>query len=168
MAIQSSEQAIEQLKNLLREKEELNEVVTTKIEELIVELKGFHPHPNNTAEQRIIDGFTYFKLNNFDKNPELYEQLAKGPSSKLMVFSCSDPRASPDIILNFQLGETFVIRNIANMIPAFNQLRYSGVGATIEFAIEVLKVENILVIGHSGCGGIQRLMTHPEDGSIPL
>ncbi|WJX39083.1 carbonic anhydrase [Trifolium repens] len=168
MANQSSELAIEKLKNLLREKEELNEVVTTKIEELIVELQGSHqPHPIDPAQQRIIDGFTHFKLNNFDKNPELHERLAKGPSAKFMVFACSDPRVSPSTILNFQLGEAFVVRNIANMVPAFNQLRYSGVGATIEFAIEVLKVENILVIGHATCGGIPRLMSHPEDGSTP-
>jgi hypothetical protein len=50
-----------------REKEELNEVVTTKIEELIVELQGSHqPHPIDPAQQRIIDGFTHFKLNNFE------------------------------------------------------------------------------------------------------
>ncbi|XP_045823457.1 carbonic anhydrase 2-like [Trifolium pratense] len=167
MAIQSSQLAIEQLKNLLREKEELNEVVTTKIEELIVELQGCHPHPIDPAQQ-IIDGFTYFKFNNFDKNPELYERLAKGQSPKFMVFACSDSRVSPSVILNFQPGEAFVVRNIANIVPAFNQLRYSGVGATIEYAITALKVKNILVIGHSRCGGISRLMSHPEDGSIPF
>ncbi|KAK2442868.1 carbonic anhydrase [Trifolium repens] len=166
MANQSSELAIEKLKNLLREKEELNEVVTTKIEELIVELQG--SHPIDTAQHRLIDGFTHFKHNNFDKNPELYERLAKGQSPKFMVFACSDSRVSPSVILNFQPGEAFVVRNIANIVPAFNQLRYSGVGATIEYAITALKVENILVIGHSRCGGISRLMSHPEDGSIPF
>ncbi|XP_065880702.1 carbonic anhydrase, chloroplastic-like [Euphorbia lathyris] len=51
------------------------------------------------------------------------------------------------------------------MVPPFNQLRYSGVGATIEYAVSELKVENILIIGHSGCGGIKALMNLPEDGS---
>ncbi|WJX23965.1 carbonic anhydrase [Trifolium repens] len=167
MANQSSDLAMEQLKKLLREKEELNEVATTKIQELIVELEGFHPHSIDSAEQRIIDGFTYFKLNNFNKYPKLYDQLAKGQSPKFWVFACSDSRVSPSI-LNFQHGEAFMVRNIANMVPAFNQLRYGGVGATIEYAITALKVQNILVIGHSLCGGISRLMSHPEDGSIPF
>lgn len=167
MANQSSELAIEQLKKLLREKEELNGVATAKIEQLIVELQGCHPNPIEPADQRIIDGFTYFKLNNFNKNPELYDRLAKGQSPKFMVFACSDSRVSPSVILNFQPGEAFLVRNIANMVPPFNQLRYSGVGATLEYAITALKVENILVIGHSRCGGISRLMSHPEDGSAP-
>ncbi|KAL5076379.1 hypothetical protein RYX36_015363 [Vicia faba] len=168
MANQSSELAIEQLKKLLSEKEELNEVATSKIEELIVELQKLGCHPHQTpAEKRIIDGFAHFKHTNFDKNPELYDRLAKGQSPKFMVFACSDSRVSPSIILNFQPGEAFVVRNIANLVPPFNQLRYSGVGATIEYAITALKVENILVIGHSRCGGISRLMSHPNDGSAP-
>uniref|UniRef100_A0A2N9IXK8 Carbonic anhydrase n=1 Tax=Fagus sylvatica TaxID=28930 RepID=A0A2N9IXK8_FAGSY len=61
-----------------------------------------------------------------------------------------------------------MVRNIANMVPQFDQLRYSGVGAAIEYAVTALQVQNILVIGHSKCGGIQRLMTHPEDRHPPF
>ncbi|XP_058781785.1 carbonic anhydrase 2-like [Vicia villosa] len=168
MANQSSELAIDQLKKLLSEKEELNEVATSKIEELIVELQKLGCDPHQTpAEKRITDGFAHFKHTNFDKNPELYDRLAKGQSPKFMVFACSDSRVSPSVILNFQPGEAFMVRNIANLVPPFNQLRYSGVGATIEYAITALKVQNILVIGHSHCGGISRLMSHPKDGSAP-
>ncbi|OIW15393.1 hypothetical protein TanjilG_15776 [Lupinus angustifolius] len=102
------------------------------------------------------------------KNRELYKELALHQSPKFMIFACSDSRVSPDVILNFQLGEAFLVRNIANMVPQFNQLRHSGVGAAIEYAITALKVPNILVIGHSRCGGIQRLMSHPEDNSAPF
>ncbi|KAK7350616.1 hypothetical protein VNO77_09433 [Canavalia gladiata] len=168
MAKQSSELAIEELKKLLREEEELNGVAAEKIEELIAELRGCNKPPFEPAVQRIIHGFNHFKINNFDKNPELYAELAKGQSPKYLVFACSDSRVSPSIILNFQPGEAFMVRNIANMVPPFNQLRYSGVGAVIEYAITALKVPNILVIGHSRCGGIQRLMSHPEDGSAPF
>nr|CAD66064.1 carbonic anhydrase [Lotus japonicus] len=167
MAKHSPDQlAIEELKKLIREKEELNESADTKIEDVIAELQlqGCHPTPE-TAEQRIIDGFTYFKIHNFDKNPDLYKELAKGQSPKFLIFACSDSRVSPTTILNFQPGEAFMVRNIANMVPPFNQLRYSGVGAAIEYAILELKVPNILIIGHSRCGGIARLMSHPEDDS---
>ncbi|KAJ7956248.1 Carbonic anhydrase [Quillaja saponaria] len=168
MAKESSELAIEELKKLLIEKEDLNEVVAGKIENLIAELQFRPPHPFDPAVEKIIQGFTAFKFNKFDKNPGLYEQLAEGQSPKFLVFACSDSRVSPSYILNFEPGEAFVVRNIANLVPAFNQLRYSGVGAAIEYAVSVLGVENILVIGHSRCGGIKRLMTHPEDGEPPF
>ncbi|MBA0690091.1 hypothetical protein Goari_007787, partial [Gossypium aridum] len=61
-------------------------------------------------------------------------------------------------------GQAFVSRNIANMVPAFDQLRHTETGAVIEYAIKALKVSNILVIGHSRCGGVERLMNLP-DGS---
>ncbi|PON93388.1 Carbonic anhydrase [Trema orientale] len=101
------------------------------------------------------------------KYPECFHELAQDQHPKFLVFACSDSRVSPSHILNFQPGEAFMARNIANMVPAFDKLKYSGVGAIIEYAVAELKVENILVIGHSRCGGIKRLMTHPEDGSVP-
>ncbi|CAK7332685.1 unnamed protein product [Dovyalis caffra] len=99
------------------------------------------------------------------KNPDLYGALAKGQSPKFMVFACSDSRVCPSHILNFQPGEAFMVRNIANMVPPYDQTKYSGVGAAIEYAVLHLKVENIVVIGHSCCGGIKGLMSIPDDGS---
>ncbi|KAE9608507.1 putative carbonic anhydrase [Lupinus albus] len=151
MATRSSEPATEEPKKLTRDE------VTTELNEH--SLPPFDPDV-----QRIIYGFTYFKLNNFDKNLELYKELALHQSPRFLIFACSDSRVSPDVILNFQPGEAFSARNIANMVPTYNQ-RDNGVGAIIEYAIEALKVSNILVIGHSKCGGIKRLMSHPEDGS---
>ncbi|PON73776.1 Carbonic anhydrase [Parasponia andersonii] len=118
--------------------------------------------------QRIKSGFKHFLTHKFNKYPDLFHVLAQGQHPKFLVFACSDSRVSPSHILNFQLGEAFMVRNIANLVPVFDKLRYSGVGATIEYAVEELKVENILVIGHSRCGGITRLMSHPEDGSAPF
>lgn len=84
---------------------------------------------------------------------------------QFLVFACSDSRVCPSHILNFQPGEAFVVRNIANMVPPYDQTKYSGVGAAVEYAVVHLKVENILVIGHSCCGGIKGLMSIPDDGS---
>lgn len=58
-----------------------------------------------------------------------------------------------------------MVRNIANMVPPHDQKRHSGMGAAIEYAVLHLKVENILVIGHSCCGGIKGLMSIPDDGT---
>ncbi|CAI0434720.1 unnamed protein product [Linum tenue] len=84
---------------------------------------------------------------------------------QFMVFACSDSRVCPSQILDFQPGEAFMVRNIANMVPPYDLTKYSGVGAAIEYAVLHLKVENIVVIGHSRCGGIKGLMSLPDDGS---
>ncbi|KAH7528470.1 hypothetical protein FEM48_Zijuj05G0075600 [Ziziphus jujuba var. spinosa] len=129
-----SEVAIQGLKKLLSEKEDLDDVAAgAKIEKLTLELQGQKSHSSDPA---------------------------------FLVFACSDSRVSPTFILNFKPGEAFMVRNIANLVPPFNQIRYSGVGAAIEYAVSVLGVENILVIGHSRCGGIKRLMELPGDGSV--
>ncbi|KAJ6760703.1 CARBONIC ANHYDRASE [Salix purpurea] len=91
---------------------------------------------------------------------------------QFLVFACCDSRVSPSNILDFQPGEAFMFHNIANLVPPFNQLtwwpgtqlRYSGVGAANEYAVANWNVENILVIGHSRCGGIERLMSLLKDG----
>ncbi|KAK2663775.1 hypothetical protein Ddye_002349 [Dipteronia dyeriana] len=172
MGKHSLEGVIPGLKKLLRDQ---NDMYSEEDEESC----GFS-HP--AAVERIKDGFMYFKTWKFEydftifrittfvkiESPELYNQLAQTQHPKFLVFACSDSRVCPSHVLDFQPGEAFIVRNIGNMVPAFNQLRHSGVGATIEFAFVNLKVENILVIGHSHCGGIERLMSLPEDGSTSL
>lgn len=115
----------------------------------------------------IRNGFHHFKTNEFDKYPEYFEELKQGQSPKFLVFACSDSRVCPSRVLDFKPGQAFMGRNIANMVPEFNQLRYSGVGAVIEYAVGTLGVENILVIGHSKCGGIEALMRLDEHEPLP-
>ncbi|XP_068638946.1 carbonic anhydrase 2 isoform X2 [Aristolochia californica] len=160
------EQVIEALKNLLSEKEGLEAVAAQKIEQLTSDLKMqvADTKPFNPIE-RVKVGFESFKREKYLTNPSLFGELSKGQSPKFMVFACSDSRVCPSHILGFQPGEAFVVRNIANMVPAYDQSRYPGVGAAIEYAVLHLKVENILVIGHSCCGGIKGLMSIPDDGS---
>ncbi|KAJ6294054.1 hypothetical protein OIU76_022186 [Salix suchowensis] len=146
----SQEEAIEGLKKLLihnDKDEQLSKELETKIEKLISELLGTTPH----------DCYHMY--------PALFRELAERQNPKFLVFACCDSRVSPSSILDFQPGEAFTFRNIAGLVPPFNKMRYSGVGAAIEYAVVTLNVENILVIGHSSCGGIERLMSHPEDGS---
>ncbi|KAF7809294.1 carbonic anhydrase 2-like isoform X1 [Senna tora] len=158
MAGESFEEAIAGLTKLLSEKADLGGVAAAKIKQLTDELKS-------NPDERIRTGFTHFKKEKFEKNPELYGELAKGQSPKFLVFACSDSRVCPSHVLNFQPGEAFVVRNIANMIPPYDKTKYSGTGAAIEYAVLHLKVENIIVIGHSCCGGIKGLMSIPDDGT---
>ncbi|KAF7130607.1 hypothetical protein RHSIM_Rhsim10G0021300 [Rhododendron simsii] len=91
------------------------------------------------------------------------DELACG--AQFMVFACSDSRVCPSHVLDFQPGEAFVVRNVANMVPPYDKVKYAGVGSAVEYAVLHLKVENIVVIGHSCCGGIKGLMSFPFDGT---
>ncbi|CAM8885789.1 unnamed protein product [Rhodiola kirilowii] len=168
MALKNSavEESIEALKKLLSEKSGLEEVAAAKIKQITAELgrtesevEPFEP------VHRLKSGFDRFKSYKYEANPKLFSELATGQSPKFLVFACSDSRVCPSHILDFQPGEAFVVRNIANMVPPYCQTKYSGVGAAIEYAVVHLKVENIVVIGHSCCGGIKGLMSIADDGS---
>ncbi|XP_010552640.1 PREDICTED: beta carbonic anhydrase 4 [Tarenaya hassleriana] len=164
MATSLYEEAIAGLNQLLREKSGLGDIAAGKIKKLTAELEE-QGSSKSDAVERIHSGFIHFKTQKFLKNRDLYDPLAKGQSPKFLVFACSDSRVCPSHILDFQPGEAFVVRNIANMVPPFDQKRHSGVGAAIEYAVVNLKVENILVIGHSCCGGIKGLMSIEDDAA---
>lgn len=107
--------------------------------------------------------FLSFKKNNYMEKLEHYENLAKGQAPKFMVIACADSRVCPSAILGFQPGEAFTVRNIANLVPPF-QKGPSETNAGLEFSVNTLEVENILVIGHSCCGGIRALMSMEDSG----
>ncbi|WCJ31168.1 Carbonic anhydrase [Euphorbia peplus] len=147
--------SIDGLSKLIRERADLETVAAAKINQITAEFQ---------ADERLRSGFLHFKKEKYEKDTALYGvTLAKGQSPKFLVFACSDSRVCPSHILNFQPGEAFMVRNIANMVPPYDQKKYSGTGAAIEYAVLHLQVENIVVIGHSRCGGIEWLMS-PDDG----
>ncbi|XP_075510725.1 carbonic anhydrase 2-like [Primulina tabacum] len=162
----SYEEAIAALQKLLSEKGELGPVAAAKISEVTAELQTANGGPSISASvERLKTGFITFKKEKYDKQPGLYGELAKGQSPKFMVFACSDSRVCPSHVLNFHPGDAFVVRNIANMVPPYDKTRYAGVGSAIEYAVLHLKVQEIVVIGHSACGGIKGLMSFALDGS---
>ncbi|XP_004301851.1 PREDICTED: carbonic anhydrase 2-like [Fragaria vesca subsp. vesca] len=99
------------------------------------------------------------------KDVDFYGKLATAQSPKFMLAACSDSRVCPSHILNFQPGEVFVVRNIANIVPPFGTVVYTFLFRNVVKKIELcdLQVENICVIGHSCCGGIKALMSIPDD-----
>ncbi|KAF8675917.1 hypothetical protein HU200_047415 [Digitaria exilis] len=114
------------------------------------------------AVERLKAGFEQFKTDVYDKKPELFEPLKAHQSPKYMVFACSDSRVCPSVTLGLQPGEAFAVRNIASMVPPYDKTKYAGVGSAIEYAVCALKVEVIVVIGHSRCGGIKALLSLQE------
>ncbi|XP_028965340.1 beta carbonic anhydrase 5, chloroplastic-like isoform X2 [Malus sylvestris] len=109
-------------------------------------------------KQRFLD----FKNHKYMENLEHYQNLAKGQAPKFMVISCADSRVCPSTILGFQPGEAFIVRNIANLVPSLES-GPSETNAALEFSVNSLKVENILVVGHSCCGGIRALMSMDDE-----
>ena len=93
----------------------------------------------------------------FIKKKAHFERLAReGQSPKYIIISCVDSRVDPNSIFKSEPGEFLVHRNIANIVPPYNYItEHSGTIAAIEFGVTVLKIENIVVMGHSGCGGIK-------------
>lgn len=107
--------------------------------------------------------FLSFKKDKYMADLEHFKALAKAQAPKFMVIACADSRVCPSSVLGFEPGEAFVIRNVANLVPHYEN-GPTEVNAALEFAVNSLNVENILVVGHSCCGGIQALMSMEEDG----
>lgn len=106
--------------------------------------------------------FLNFKKDKYLKNLEHFRSLADEQSPKFLVISCADSRVCPSNILGLQPGEAFVVRNIANLVPPYEN-GPSETKAALEFSVNTLKVKNILVIGHSRCGGIRALMSMDDE-----
>lgn len=95
------------------------------------------------------------------ENPRYFDKLTAGQQPAALLLGCSDSRVSPAVVLGGDLGEIFVHRNIANVV-AHSDLNFLSV---LQYAVEVLGVQDIIVYGHYGCGGIQAAM---EDKAIGL
>lgn len=102
--------------------------------------------------------FLTFKEKKYLGNLELYRRLAESQAPEFMVIACADSRVCPSVILGLEPGEAFMVRNVANLVPPFES-GPTETNAALEFAVNALKVKNILVSGHSCCGGIRALMS---------
>jgi carbonic anhydrase len=110
----------------------------------------------------LIRGHQEFHAKYFN-NPDniLFKNLVtNGQNPQTMIIACSDSRVDPSIILNSAPGKLFVFRNVANLVPPCdNDLKHHGTSAALQYAVQALQVKNIIVMGHSHCGGIRALLT---------
>ncbi len=110
--------------------------------------------------RKLIEGALRFETEIFPQQRELYTELAGGQSPQWLMIACSDSRVVPSLLLQAGPGELFICRNAGNIVPAHGE--YSGgVAATIEYAVQVLKVQHLIVCGHSDCGAMKAVL-HPE------
>lgn len=109
--------------------------------------------------QNFISGFKHFRNEYFCRENSPFAELQSSQNPSTMVIACSDSRTDPSLIMKCGPGEIFVVRNIANIVPPCEDDEgYHGVSAAIEYAVLMLQVRNIIVLGHSSCGGIRSLM----------
>jgi carbonic anhydrase len=106
-----------------------------------------------------VKGFGKFQEKYFADDESIFDRLRQGQSPSTLVISCCDSRADPGMLMDANPGDIFVVRNVANLVPPYkNGAELPGIRADIEFAIKGLNVSNIIILGHSGCGGIRALM----------
>lgn len=114
-----------------------------------------------------IAGFKKFRQEYFDADEQRFAPLQQGQKPKALLVGCSDSRVDPAILTGCAPGELFVVRNVANLVPPCQcDNQHHGVSAALEYAVCHLEVEHIIVLGHSGCGGIGALM-HGISGGRP-
>ena len=114
----------------------------------------------------MIEGYVRFRAGDWKKQHERWSQLAEGQSPQVMVISCSDSRVDPAQILDVDPGEIFVVRNVAALVPPYETTPgRHGVSAALEFAVQFLKVREVVVMGHGMCGGCQAALTQDLHGN---
>lgn len=103
---------------------------------------------------KLIDGIKQFRKVNYEMHKDIFRVLEKGQKPHSLFISCSDSRIDPNMITDTLPGELFIIRNIANIVPPYqNILEHTDTISAIEYAVLILEVEEIIICGHSNCGG---------------
>lgn len=105
----------------------------------------------------LVTGYRNFMTGRYVGERERYRVLAEtGQKPQTLVIACCDSRAAPETIFDAGPGELFVVRNVANMVPPYEpDGQYHATSAALEFAVQALKVRDIIVMGHGRCGGIR-------------
>lgn len=118
----------------------------------------------NRVIRKLVDGFRDFRTRYFSERQDLYRKLVnQGQKPKVVVVACADSRVDPAIVLQVEPGDIFAIRNVANLVPPYEQdedgdVSYHGTSAALEFAVEVLGVEHVVIFGHAHCAGVQAMI----------
>ncbi len=122
----------------------------------------------------LLEGYRRFRDVEVVPERQRWRELAEGQSPEAVIIACCDSRADPATIFDSDPGQIFVIRNVANLVPPYETGGgRHGVSAALEFAVTVLEIPQIVVMGHEGCGGIQASLTgkfanakHGEGGFV--
>jgi carbonic anhydrase len=117
--------------------------------------------------QDLIAGYRRFRAGRYQEAAAVFRRLRDGQQPATMIIACADSRADPSMIFDAAPGELFVVRNVAALVPPYEQdTGHHGVSAAVEFAVRYLKVRQILVMGHGGCGGVAASLAAVKTGPV--
>ena len=116
--------------------------------------------------QRLIEGHKKFLAEVFPARKSHFHLLAEGQAPEWLFITCADSRVIPDLILGTEPGDLFISRSIGNVVPITSQ-DVDGVTATIEYAVEVLRVKHAIVCGHSDCGALKAALDRKSLENLP-
>lgn len=115
----------------------------------------------------LLSGYHRFRANRYAREVERYHMLAEGQSPRTMIIGCADSRVDPSTIFSAGPGELFVVRNVAALVPPYGEATgFHGTSAALEFAITVLGISNLVVMGHSSCGGVAAALAAGSDKPV--
>ncbi|WP_432031117.1 carbonic anhydrase [Streptomyces antibioticus] len=103
----------------------------------------------------------------FGQRPEEFAELAEGQSPQVLFITCSDSRVVPALITGARPGQLFELRTAGNIVPPYGSDRPTGEAATVEYAVEVLGVQDVVVCGHSHCGAVGALVRGEDLDAVP-
>jgi carbonic anhydrase len=110
--------------------------------------------------ENLVDGVRAFQANIFRPRRELFERLAKGQRPAALFLTCSGSRIDPNLLTRSEPGDLFVVRNAGNLVPPHGSAA-GGEAASVEFAVAALRVQDVIVCGHTDCGAMTALL-RPE------
>jgi carbonic anhydrase len=117
--------------------------------------------------QRLIDGHKQFLSDVFPKRKSQFRLLAERQAPEWLFITCADSRVLPDLFLGTGPGDLFISRIVGNVVPVASQ-DVDGVAATIEYAVEVLRVRDVIICGHSDCGAMKAALGHTVLEGLPM
>jgi carbonic anhydrase len=124
--------------------------------------------PASPQLDHLIEGYRRFRETGWTPRRERWAALREGQQPEVMIIACSDSRVDPAQIFDVDPGEIFVVRNVAALVPPFETTPgHHGVSAALEFAVQVLRVREIIVLGHGMCGGCKAALTQELRGTEP-
>lgn len=116
--------------------------------------------------QKLVDGIHKFQNEAFSEDQKLFETLAAGQNPLALFITCSDSRIDPNFLTQTKPGELFILRTAGNIVPPYGSV-FAGEAATIEYAVSALKIQDIIICGHSHCGAMGGLLNPEAVESMP-
>jgi carbonic anhydrase len=126
-----------------------------------------YPNPQEKKiMEKVVSGIVRFKGQPFQARRELFAELAGGQSPEVLFITCADSRIDPNLVTQTEPGDLFICRNAGNIVPPHVRTA-GGMTASIEFAVAVLGVKDIVVCGHTDCGAMKGAMNPASVESLP-